>query len=162
MGCSHFHACPGLSYCTAKGPDFSSLVLRCAALRFGNTKVMNPIHAQFRHAPLGMHSSLFISNPSAGHGIKPGPAAAGPSHDERPDRAGYSSHSDACPPPPSTDNFVMVEVRWHSIASAAHWHLCRLTWHPGIMTVGRPSTERACKRSTLWHVPLVALGSVWG
>lgn len=40
---------------------------------------MNPIHAQFRHAPLGMHPSLFISIPRQGHGIKPGPAAAGPS-----------------------------------------------------------------------------------
>lgn len=52
---------------------------RLMCCRQSSSRAMNPIHAQFRHAPLGMHPSLFISIPRQGHGIKPGPAAAGPS-----------------------------------------------------------------------------------
>lgn len=52
---------------------------RLMCCRQSSSRAMSPIHAQFRHAPLGMHPSLFISIPRQGHGIKPGPAAAGPS-----------------------------------------------------------------------------------
>lgn len=46
----------------------------------------------------------------------------------------------------------------------------RLTWDPGTLTVGTPSTgihgrgreHASAVHCLVWHVPLVALGSVWG
>lgn len=59
----YFHARPGPSYCKSTG----------------NSRVMNPTHAQFRHAPLSMHPSLSSQSLGKATVSNPGPAAAGPS-----------------------------------------------------------------------------------
>lgn len=117
---------------------------------------MNPIHAQISSRSSRMHPSLFISIARQGHGIKPGPAAAGPSMMTclTGQRDGLSLWGR--PSGQQLSSMARVKVAGtrclllHIAISS-----CRLTWHPGILTVGTPSTgaihteQKEYKRSTL-------------
>lgn len=118
---------------------------------------MNPIHAQIssrssRHAPIPFHL-----NRSARPRYQTWTRSCWSFHDDLFDRAERRSLArGGGAPRPTTLEEGQGQGGWHSMP-LLHIDIssCRLTWHPGILTVGTPSTgaihtgQKEYKRSTL-------------